>query len=200
MATSLGRTLLTASVLVFAALPVRAQEPPLSATLLKRLAAAADDYRTGDSVYAVAAYAFPHNLIGVFPNLEQAQAARRRAGMGYGLFGPFVTAQDFGRRIVLLTRPRHCPGTIFPCYDVRSVGEPETPWFAHDIDSVAVTVFHNSGDIWRSVANGLGVDAIFFTLAAFDKFALPYYSRLYGPAQAAALRDSITAPIDTIPR
>lgn len=37
------------------------------------------------------------------------------------------------------------------------------------------------------------VDAIFFSLSAFDKFVAPYYTQVQGPTYAQALRDSLEA-------
>jgi hypothetical protein len=43
---------------------------------------------------------------------------------------------------------------------------------------------------------GPDVDALFFTLSAIDKFALPYYARVYGVAYAARMRETYLRQLD----
>lgn len=42
-------------------------------------------------------------------------------------------------------------------------------------------------------------DALFFSLSALDKFVYPYYTGLYGPEKAAAMRQSFIATTNEVP-
>jgi hypothetical protein len=182
MGTPLARLILGLVLLAVTSAPVDAQEP-LSASLMRRLAAAADGYRTGDSVYVVAAYRFPHNVLGVFDSQRAADVVRDSAGTGYGRFGPFVTAADF--ELPTFVQIKHCRPSLI-CERLLAVPE-------RDVDSVAVVVYRRSGEPFRSVSRGLEVDAVFFTLQAFDVFAVPHYTMLYGPRRVTVMRDSVVA-------
>lgn len=170
----------------------------LSAALLRRIAEAADGYRTGTAVFVVASYAFPYTVAGVFESRERAMRVARESGESYAVFGPYTTPQDFGRPTAFVTKP-HCDPTI---YDPRFCGTwvlPDTAWLADDVDSLTITVYHRSGRRWVGTNRGHDLDAVFFKLPAIDKFLIPYHTRLYGPESAARLRDSIGAYIRTAP-
>ncbi len=139
-----------------------AQDSTVSATMLRVLAETADEFRTGSPIFLVAAYRFPHRVLGGFAARSAADSARAAAGSGYGVFGPYLTPAD-------------------PIADsaARVVGvqlEIETP----------------SGRKTVRVSPDT-VDAIFFSESAFDKFAVPYYSNVYGPEFAAELK--ATSPL-----
>lgn len=68
--------------------------PPLSAPLLRRLAEAADGYRTGKAVYVVASMRAPYDVRGVFEADSAATIEARKAGPSYRVFGPYVTPRD----------------------------------------------------------------------------------------------------------
>ena len=162
--------------------------PPQSAALLRRLAAAADGYRTGAPVYVVASYEYPYTVVGVVGTRDSAALIKARAAGRYtAVFGPYVTPPDFGRASTLLLLG-HIRPTVW-------LNDSAPTWREQDIDSVAVTVYHRSRGTWRKVTHGLDDDAMFFTLAAVDKFALPYYAQLYSPAYADSLRQSLGAYI-----
>ncbi|MBI3975446.1 MAG: hypothetical protein HY334_03555 [Armatimonadetes bacterium] len=169
----------------------------LSAGLLRRLAAAADGYRTGTPVYVVASYASPHTVVGVFESRERAQRIAREYGRTYDVFGPYVTPRDYGRPIIFLAKP-HCDPTIYSCEADKWL-LPKVPWAADDIDSVTITAYHRSGETWHVRSPRLQVDAVFFTLAAHDKFVFPYYAGLVGTAYADSLRQSLGAYIQRAP-
>lgn len=186
----------------FAAPPAAANRAPASmqmrqasAGLLRRLAAAADGYRTGAPVWIVAKYAFPYDVLGVFP--DSTAATRALGDSGYAVFGPFVTPQDFGSPAMLTPVP-HCDPTIYDprkCTGVISWARPDSAWAVADIDSLEITFFHRSGRRWRLATRGLPLDAVFFKLGGIDKFAVPYYTELYGPAYTAEWRESLGAYI-----
>ena len=169
--------------------PSQDTAPSVSAPLLRRLAAAADGYRTGAPVYVVASYVSPYEVVGVFSTRDSALKAR-----GYGrsraVFGPYVTPLDFDRPSAFLPMMHSTPTIYFDSL-------PQPVWWERDVDSIAITVYHRSRGTWHKVSRGLEVDALFFSLASIDKFALPYYARLYGPAYADSVRRSLAAYIRT---
>lgn len=167
----------------------------MPAALLRRLAEAADGYRTGAPVWVVASYERPYTVVGVYPSQEQAFRVARERGKLFEVFGPYVTPLDYGR-LPLVMAKTHCWPTIYNCLEWQL---PEAPWFAEDVDSMTITIFHRSGQTWRKTSPGLGVDAVFFTLSAIDKFVVPYYTQLYGPEYAKSMRDSLGAYIQLAP-
>ena len=74
---------------------------PVSATLLRVVAEAADGYRTGEPTYFVAEYRFPHSVRGPYKTLADARNAVTR---GYGVFGPYTTPPDEQKETVRVVR------------------------------------------------------------------------------------------------
>ena len=68
--------------------------PPLSAPLLRRLAEAADGYRTGKAIYVVTSVRAPYDVRGVFETDSLATIEARKGGASYRVFGPYVTPRD----------------------------------------------------------------------------------------------------------
>jgi len=131
------------------------------ASLLRRLAEAADGYRDGRPRWVVIhrkGVKGHHKVAGVFTSAEQADVELQRAGDEFAVFGPFVTVDD-------------PPDESTPSpYDV-----------------VEVTVRERNGRVIRIDPNK--VDALFWTLAAFDKFIVPYLARVDGAEHAAEQRE-----------
>jgi hypothetical protein len=136
-----------------------------SATLLRRLAEAADGYRDGEPRYVAADRIFRpdargHKVAGVFLTREEAAAAADKAnnaesGAEYRVFGPYRTMPD-------------------------SLAEgPE--------DVVSVTVLMKNGRTKTYSADT--VDALFWSLPAFDKFVAPYLTSVAGPRYAWEQRE-----------
>lgn len=166
---------------------------PESAGLLRRLAEAADGYRTGRRIWIVASRQPPYDVGGVFASETTAVHVARDSGELWGSFGPYVTPRDLGQLpVFIIAPPMHCRPTIV-CWDVW-VQTPDTSWLEQDIDSLVVTAYHHSGRMARDRVSP-DVDAIFFSLSAFDKFAIPYYSALSGPEFALRLRQSVISRI-----
>jgi hypothetical protein len=131
---------------------------PESASLVRRLAEAADGFRDGKDKYVVANRKFPHHVAGVFSTLDEARFVANRAGPDYSAFGPFRTIDD--------------PP------DQSSVGD----------EAVAeVIVVTKGGKRTRFPADS--VDALFWSLAAFDKFVVPYLAVVYSAQYAAEQRE-----------
>jgi hypothetical protein len=68
----------------------------VTAMMLRRVAEAADGIRTGEQVWFVVSYVFPHELLPnndlwYFSSQAAAEAAVLRRGGEYGVFGPYKT-------------------------------------------------------------------------------------------------------------
>src|SRR5712664_808655 len=91
--------------------PAAQETTAISAGLLRRLAAAADAYRTGEPVWIVASPYEPYPVEGVYPTFPE---ATRRAPFirGGRVFGPYVTPLDEGRPMIFVPT-RHVDPTIY---------------------------------------------------------------------------------------
>jgi len=164
-----GRSVLIALAATSFALlptPVRAQPDTgrqVSPTLLRALAEAADGYRTGQPVWVVASYAGPPFVVGVYATRDSAARVARDSAGRYDVFGPYVAAAD---------QPlRGTPTLVGAALTFRMP----------DGRQVSVNI-----DLTK-------VDALFLSMSAVDKFAIPYYARLYGPGYASHVR-ALMAP------
>ena len=177
--------------------PREGETPPLSASLLRRLASSADAFRTGEPIYIVASEEFPHDVVGAFPNEEVAQHEATVAGGGFHVYGPFETPMDMAGMEPL-------PLAVVPCFkdDIttrwtcpRALGA-RSPVFGWDeLDSISVR-FYPRGEPPVSLAFTVPwPSAIVFTMDAFDRFIVPYYTGLFGPEYVAGMRDSLEAYI-----
>jgi hypothetical protein len=131
-----------------------------SASLLRRLAEAADGFRDGKPRW-VAIHRNGdrghHDVLGVFRTFQEASFMARRAGPEYAVFGPFVTIDD----------------------------PPDQS--SNGTDVVEVIVRQKNGVEKRF--DGDSVDALFWSLAAFDKFVAPYLTSVDGVRYAAEQRE-----------
>lgn len=157
--------------------------PPPSATLLRRLAESADAYRTGDTVFFVASTVFPNRVVGGFSSRATAAAIAHTVGPTYYVYAtqtsPTTPIEAFS----------------LPCYkNTRTtawVCDSSAP--SSQVVEIAVMLRLRDG---RTLTRRLSPDSagvVTFTLEAFDKFIVPYYTRLFGPAYAAQMRDSVVA-------
>ena len=157
-------------------------------TLLRRIAEALDGNRTGDRVWVVASLDSLHPVRAVVTSRERATTIARGFRGRYGVFGPYRTIDDpLSGPIVpgcqhdgkFSYMDSLCPGPAIPVADV---------------DSMSLVV-HRRGGVNERVRVRQDVDAIFLTLAAIDKFAIPYYVRVIGVDSAAAMRTEIARGI-----
>ena len=158
----------------------------IPAALAKRLGEAADGYRTGQPVWFAAAMAYPHDIKGAFPSLEAVRAAVRDSLPGYGVFGPYVTPLDFDRATVLVGL-KHFRPTIY-AQDSLQPWMPDIPLPLDSIDRITLTVHPTTRAAYTLDFDPKEVDALFFTLAAADKFVMPYYTGVLGVDYAARMR------------
>jgi hypothetical protein len=161
---------------------------PMPASLLRRLAEAVDGYRSGDALWVVAAWHFPHDVAGVFASRAQATEAVRRRGLDYAVFGPYYAPPDSGNEMMLYS-VRPCPGLHEPdswCPDTTFSLNQAVP--LANIQDITITIHAKTGPAVERVLTPGEVDAVFFTLSAIDKFVMPYYTRVYGAQYAADMR------------
>jgi hypothetical protein len=131
-----------------------------SASLVRRLAEAADGFRDGKPHWVVIHRRGDrghHDVKGVFDTFAEASFTARRAGPEYAAFGPFVTMDD----------------------------PPDESSSEEDV--VEVIVRQKNGEVIRFSADS--VDALFWSLAAFDKFIAPYLTSVDGVRYAAEQRE-----------
>lgn len=174
-----------------------AQPPqrPMSQTLVRRIAEIIDGHRSGDTIYIVASYNFPHGFYGSFRDPNEARdLARRDLALALGVFGPYITLGEppiffVGCRHDGFGSAYHATKPICPPEDMRR--------FRSHPDSMSVTV-HFSGARPETIRITPGTDALFFTLPAMDKFYFPYYAKVLGADSVAGMRrrfvEGITAP------
>jgi hypothetical protein len=200
------RTLLAALGALACAAPTTAQKAPvpaptpapaadsgdttraMPASLLRRLAEAVDGYRSGDALFVVAAWHFPHDVAGVFGNARQATEIARRKGVDYGVFGPYFAPPDSGNELMFYSL-RPCPGLHEPdswCPDTTFALNQAVA--LANIQDITITIHAKSGPAVERVLAPGEVDAVFFTLSAIDKFVMPYYTRVYSAQFAADMR------------
>jgi hypothetical protein len=131
-----------------------------SASLLRRLAEAADGYRDGVNRFVVAAREFPHKVLGVFLTKAEADSVAADSStstLHYEAFGPYRTAAEAG---------------VSPEVD--------------DVDSVVA--YYAAGE--KKTYDGKKYDALFWSLPAFDKFVAPYLTSVSGADHAQSQRQA----------
>ena len=170
---------------------------PASASLLRRVAEAIDAQRDSRPVWVVIQSAFPHTLLGVYHSSIQATQARATRA-GYVTMGPYVTPPDSGTHTMMLTIIP-CPGrhdSYSNCPDTtHSSASASGAIPVDDADSIVVAIYGKRGFVVHRTFAPDELDALFLTLSAIDKFAIPYYTRLYGPAIAARMRQQYLTQI-----
>jgi hypothetical protein len=131
-----------------------------SASLLRRLAEAADGFRDGQPRFVVAAVEFPHRVLGVFSDSLAADSVSQDSSTGslhFKAFGPYRTQLEDGVDTLL-----------------------------DNVDSV--WVFHRN-DPSPTRYQGKDYDALFWGLPAFDKFVAPYLTAVSGATYADSVRE-----------
>jgi hypothetical protein len=165
---------------------------PPSASLLRRLAASADAYRTGDTVYVVASDSFPHPVLGVYPTLEEARRIAGSAGLPYHYYATLTSRDIETHGLAIL------PGCLKDPRTTQWICPTDTTLTAIPLESVEAIelVIHKVvGAPIRVRVRPDGVSAFILSLDGFDRHMVPYYTQLFGPAYAAAMRDRLLAYI-----
>jgi hypothetical protein len=163
------------------------RDTTMSASLLKRLGEAVDGYRTGQPVWVVAGYSFPHEVLGVVSTETVARAIKDSAGPGFGVFGSYTSTRDSGGPLTLSLALHHYPDSKFgdTTANLRQT-QPAIP--LGDVIDIVVTVHRRNGSPQTVTYRPEEADALFFTLSAVDKFVIPYYLKLYGSQYVTQMR------------
>lgn len=140
----------------------------IPASLLKRVAEAADGYRNGEEIWCVAALKFPHDLE-VFQDSLSAENFKNSNKSTHEIFGPFTSGKPPSKQKNL----------------------------RNDIKDITITLIKNGRPKKISIDSNK-IDCLFWSEAAFDKFVFPYYAQLYGVEHAAKIRKETLANTDTI--
>lgn len=182
-----------------ASLAAQGQRDTLSGPMMRRLAEAADALRDGQAHWFVIDTTPPYDVVGVYPS---AAAARAAILPGLVYHGPYLTPVDFG-----LTGPVFvlCPHVNYPWASAyRSwLGAPggnricpsipnRLPVPLRQVRGLTLVIRLVDDSVVLPI-NPREVDALFFNMSVFDKFVVPYYARVSGPAYAQMLRDSMEA-------
>jgi hypothetical protein len=141
---------------------------PISATLARRLAEAADGFRNVAQVYFIAKYEDPYTIKD-FLDLTSAEIYFNENNYSqdeYGIFGPYKTFDDV--------------------YDLQLRG-------VEDIEKIDLKIHFKTGGDCEEVTLYGCIDSIFFNLSSFDKFVFPYYCHLFGANYAKEMRDVLIA-------
>jgi hypothetical protein len=141
---------------------------PESASLLRRLAEAADGYRNGVAQIIIARRVHPHDVADVLPATDLAgiDRALTQAGPGFETFGPYLT-----------------PAETFVNAD-------------HDVDFVTVTFKRNEATGTKAedqVFRASEYDALIWGISAYDKLVMPYLTSVSGFDHAAKERAKFVA-------
>src|SRR5437016_2499179 len=136
---------------------------PLSAGMLRRIAEAADGYRTGHNVWFVINETAPYEIVGDFSEPPGAPRAGTR------VVGPFRTAPDFGNPAMFVPVP-HAPPTRYGFDSLLYWSLPREPLAMQEIDSIVVTAFRRGGEAWLGSCPGRDIDAVLFSLESMEMF------------------------------
>lgn len=168
------------------------ESPPPSAGLLRRLAEAADAFRTGDTTYVVARDVAPdYSVLGGFETRPRALDAARVAGARYRVY-PTLTARDIASQEMVIL-----PGCYKNFRTTQWICPPKDstvgPMMARDVERIEITFVRRTGRPVRVSLPAEQVGAAIFTIDAFDRLVAPYYGRLFGHARVQRMRDSLLA-------
>jgi hypothetical protein len=188
---STGLTLFAVLMSVTARLPAQdSMSPPIAVSLLKRLGAAVDGYRTGHNVWVVASLQFPHEVAGVFTRAVAADSEVHRRGDQYRRFGPYYAPPDSGLPTVMMVVPcrKNIDSSCTPLDSMPRDSFAIRPTAIDSIQSVTLIIQKKSGRTMRTTVGPNDAEAFFLTMSAVDKYLIPYYTQLYGAEYAADFR------------
>jgi uncharacterized membrane protein len=157
---------------------------PLTAALLRRLGEAADGYRTGRPIYVVACHDDPRDDLRVFEREADALEHLARAGGRFGMFGPFAT-------------PAAGSAPAGPARQAAAaLLAPDGSAPAGEVIEVTLSLRDQAGAERTIRLDGREHDALFWSLSAVDKFAVPYYAGTDGAEYAVEMRRRVLqAPV-----
>jgi hypothetical protein len=190
ISTVVALSTLPASTPVGPAVAAAQTNDPVPASLLRRVAEAADAMRNGEVIWLAVDREFPHEVAGVYTSIDSLRADRElRPGMLE--MGPYMTPPGL---------PLPDPRPYGPCahikYPYPSTWAPARSTYCpegfpldsiNDVKLVIETTTRGTVEIPLPPRE---VDAVIFNMSAYDKFVGPYHNWLYGPAHALELRNA----------
>ena len=170
--------------------------PPPSAGLLRRLAESADAYRTGRVVYLVAQDSGFYPVFGGFSTPDSALAAAHSFGPRWFVYAtkttPDVSITGGTYAQVILPGCYKDPRTtLWICPPKDSSRATATAMRLQDVARIDVTFIRRNGRRITVALDPEHAGATIYTIQDFDRFIVPYYTRLYGPAQVARMREDL---------
>ena len=191
--TALRSLLLVSASLTFSVTPAQAQgdssraiPPGVTAATLKRLGEVVDGQRTGATIYVVMSNRAPYAVAAITSTADSARTLAAAAGEGFWAFGPYVTIPDNRVEMYATTQcPKDKTSSLIICPDTSAATATPMSRVAEVIVSVRTT----DGVLHTQHFAPDHLEALFFTLSAYDKFAIPYYERVLGLGYATDLRN-----------
>jgi hypothetical protein len=168
---------------------------PPGPVALRRIAEALDGHRSGDQVWVVASRQPPFDVVGVFGNEREAAQRLRALGSDFMMHGPNSTERDPASEI------------LGGCVHIRSsrmkrdlcVPPTRGPIPLQDIRTMTLVITRTNGSV-DSLPIARDADAIFLSLPAIDKFAVPYYTGIIGLAATSEMRREVAGAFVARPR
>jgi hypothetical protein len=178
--------------------PLAAQEPVdtvLTAVQLRRLAAAVHGHPGSTPVYVVMSLEGVYEVRLVTESAQAAQAlVDSLGGLPWKSFGPYVPEA----RVDSENRPVF----YFLCHDWDSDmcghGDEIRAMVLVPGDTIGVQLLRGAVPVLTFTHAATDVDAVFFNMAAIDKFMVPYWARVYGIETADSLREAVRAEIERL--
>ncbi len=168
--------------------------PPPSAGLLRRLAESADAFRTGSTVYLVAQDSGNYAVLGGFSSPDSARTLAQNAGGNWYVY-PTQTPPDSGSGSLVQSILPGCykdtKTTMYVCPPKDSTGAPAAAMRLQDVVRIDVTFMRRTGRPITIAMDPTHAGATIYTIQDFDRFIVPYYTRLFGPAYAARMRGDL---------
>lgn len=182
-----------------------AAQAPMSAGLARVLAETADGLRDGQPHWIVANPRYPYKVSGIFSSEATARTSLV-PGQGDLVFGPWITPPGFDppRYDIPIPGPPDilvgCKHMLMPIPSIMTAYCPNRIFSLPEIEELVLVIRTARETIRVNLLEAGTADAVFLTASSLDKFALPYYSRVYGPAFAKEMGDSIRARASRLPR
>ena len=172
--------------------------PPPSAGLLRRLAESADAFRTGEVVYLVAQDVAPYyTVLGGYRSRDSAMSVARMVDRGahdWWIYSTKTAPTISGMAAEILPgcyKNDRTTQWVCPPRD-STTSRAAVAMRASDVARINITFIRLRG--LRPVTISIPAESIsvaVFSIDAYDRFIVPYYTRLFGPARVAATRDSL---------
>lgn len=158
------------------AFEINPTDGPLPQEAMRRIVEAVDTYRGQSQVFVVFSASPPYEVVSVHLTPPEAAAATA-AGSGLSYFGPVAPRPKPSSLIQIKKKvgclPLALPGTAATVVLLDHSGA--------EVDRLTV----NDG---TRAPNPADIEALFLTASGIDKFLIPFLSRMFDPAYAAARR------------